>query len=75
MKNSISYKDCLIQGESFQREKNGTWIPQYNLMRRESGNGVTGFRLYQYQFNESFPTESEADEYALQKAKKWIDKN
>jgi hypothetical protein len=75
MKNPISYKNCLIEGESFQREKNGTWIPQYNLMRREGGNGGTGNPSHRYQFNESFPTESEADEYALQKAKEWIDKN
>jgi hypothetical protein len=75
MGNGISYKDCLIQGESFQRERNGTWIPQYTLTRQKSGNGGTGFPSHQYQFNEAFPTESEADEYALQRAKEWIDKN
>ena len=27
MKSSISYKNCLIRGESFQREKNGSGFP------------------------------------------------
>lgn len=75
MRSSIPYKDCLIHGESFQRVKNGTWIPQYALIRHETGNKENAFPSYQYQFNEAFPTESEADEYALQKAKEWIDKN
>ncbi len=75
MKNSISYKNCHIRGESFQREKNGTWIPQYTLMRHETGSKGKEFPSSQYQFNEAFPTESEADEYALQKAREWIDSN
>lgn len=75
MKNSISYKNCLIQGESFQREKNGTWVPQYTVIRQETGTKGTDFPSHQYQFNEAFPTESEADEYALQRAKEWIDRN
>ena len=75
MKDGISYKNCLIQGESFQREKNGTWVPQYALTRQEAGTKGNNFPSYQYQFNEAFPTESEADEYALQKAKEWIDRN
>ncbi len=77
MKNSISYKNCHIRGESFQREKNGTWIPQYTLTRPETESTGKGcdFPSQQYQFNEAFPTESEADEYALQKAREWIDSN
>ncbi len=75
MKNNIPYKNCLIQGESFQREKNGAWVPQYTLTRYETGSKANYFPSHQYQFNEAFPTESEADEYALQKAKEWIDRN
>lgn len=71
----IPYKNCVIRGESFQREKNGTWIPQYTLMRQESGNKKNDFPSQQYQLNEVFPTESEADEYAMQRAKEWIDRN
>jgi hypothetical protein len=69
MKNGISYKDCLICCESFQREKNGTWLPQYILTRQETGTKGNDFPSCQYQFNEAFPTESEADEYALRLAK------
>jgi hypothetical protein len=74
-KNSISYKNWLVCGESFQREKNGTWVPQYTLIRHETGNKGNDFPSYQYQFNEAFRTESEAEEYALQRAKEWIDRN
>jgi hypothetical protein len=72
MKSSISYKSCLIRGESFQREKNGTWIPQYTLTRQDKGNE---FPSHQYQLNEIFLTEGEADDFAVQKAMEWIDKN
>jgi len=75
MKSSISYKNCLIRGESFQREKNGKWVPQYTLTRHETGNKRTRFPSQQYQLNEIFPTEDEADDFALQKAMEWIDKN
>jgi hypothetical protein len=75
MKSSISYKNCLIRGESFQREKHGTWIPQYSLVRHKTGSKGHDFPSYQYQFEEAFPTEGEADTYAQQKAKEWIDKN
>jgi hypothetical protein len=75
MKDGTSYKDCLICGESFQREKNGGWVPQYTLTRQEAGTEGNNFPSHQYQFNEAFPTESEADEYALRRAKEWIDKN
>jgi hypothetical protein len=75
MKIGIPYKNCVIRGESFQREKNGAWIPQYKLTRQEIGDKENDFPSQQYQFNESFPTENEADEYAVQKAKEWIDRN
>ncbi len=75
MKDGISYRNYLIRGESFQREKNGTWVPQYTLTRQGTGSKENGFPSYQYQFNEAFPTESEADDYALQRAREWIDAN
>ncbi|MGH7826339.1 MAG: hypothetical protein ACREQ7_14335 [Candidatus Binatia bacterium] len=75
MKSSILYKNCLIRGESFQREKNGTWIPQYVWTRQSGTNTGTHFPSQQYQLNETFPTEDEADDFALQKAMEWIDKN
>ena len=75
MKDGIAYKNCLIRGESFQREKNGTWIPQYCLVRHETGSKGHNFPSYQYQFEEAFPTESEADEYALRRAREWVDRN
>ena len=75
MKSSISYKNCLIRSESFQREKNGKWIPQYALTRQNTGSKGKVFPSQQYQLNEAFPTENEADDFALQKAMEWIDKN
>jgi len=73
MKDKIAYKNCLIRGESFQREKNGAWVPQYTLTRQETGSKENAFPSYQ--FNEAFPTESEADEYALRRAREWVDSN
>jgi hypothetical protein len=75
MKSGISYKNCLIRGESFQRERNGKWIPQYSLTRQNTGNSGNQFPSQQYQLNEAFTTEDEADDYALQRAREWIDKN
>ncbi|OGQ83594.1 MAG: hypothetical protein A3F90_09515 [Deltaproteobacteria bacterium RIFCSPLOWO2_12_FULL_60_19] len=75
MKNGISYKNRLIRAESFQREKNGTWVAQYTVVRQEGGGQGTGFPSSQYQFNEAFPTESEADAYAVGRAMEWVDVN
>ena len=75
MKSSIAYQNCLIRGESFQREKNGKWIPQYSLKRQETKSRVSDFLSRQAQLNKAFPTEDAADDFALQEAMKWIDKN
>ena len=75
MKSSISYKSCLIRGESFQRKKDGKWVPQYTLRRQDTKNQVSDFLSHQAQLVKTFPTESAADDFALQEAMKWIDKN
>jgi hypothetical protein len=68
------YKNFLIHSESFQREKNGAWVPQYTVRRRDAATEKIDFPSHQYQFNHSYPTEREADEFAVQKARDWIDK-
>jgi hypothetical protein len=68
MKSNIPYKNFLICGESFQREKNGTWIPQYTLTRRNTGNSGNHFPSQQYQLNEAFATEDEADKFCPAKS-------
>ena len=75
MKPSVFHRDYLIQGESFQREKNGSWIPQYVWKRFEADGKteVSTFSTDQYQLHVAFATELEADEYALRMAKEWID--
>ena len=75
MKSSISYKSCLIRGESFQRKKDGKWVPQYTLRRQDTKNQVSDFLSHQAQLDKTFPTESAADDFTLQEAMKWIDKN
>ncbi len=75
MKSSIAYKNCLIRGESFQREKNGKWIAQYNCTRQNNGHKGHDFPSQQFQLSEVFPTEYEADDFALKKAMEWIDTN
>jgi hypothetical protein len=75
MKSSISYQNCLIRGESFQLEKNGKWVPQYTLRSQESKDKLRDFLSHRAQLDKTFPTESAADDFALQGAMKWIDKN
>jgi hypothetical protein len=75
LKSGISYKNCLICGESFQREKNGQWIPQYTLIRQNTGVERKDFPSQQYQLNKAFATEDEADNFALQTAMQWVDRN
>ena len=75
MRKRIAYRDHLILGESFQRMEYGSWVAQYTLVRRETRGMRTDFPLHQYQFNAIFRTKSEADAYALRRAKEWIDKN
>jgi len=75
MKSSISYKNCLIRGESFQREKDGKWIPQYTLKREGTKNMRSDFLSHQAKLDKTFPSENAADDFALQEAMKWIDKN
>ena len=75
MKKRISYRDHLILGESFQRMEYGSWVAQYTLVRRVTRARRNDFPPHQYQFNAIFRTKNEADKYAVQRAKEWIDKN
>ena len=75
MKKRIFYGDHLIFGESFQRMEYGSWVAQYTLVRREGPGKGKDYPSHQYQFNAIFRTKNEADKYALQRAKEWIDKN
>lgn len=71
--NTLLYKNYLIGCESFQREKHGSWIPQYTIIRQVTE--PNDFPSHQYQFSHTLPTKNEADRYAAQKAQEWIDKN
>jgi hypothetical protein len=73
MNTSISYKRYSINGESFQREKHGSWVPQYTITREATESN--DFPSHQYQFSHTFSTKNEADCFAVQKAQEWIDKN
>jgi hypothetical protein len=72
---AMIYKDYLIRGESFQREENGTWVPQYTVIRQDAAIEAKEYPSHQYQFNQAYCTEREANEFAVQKARDWIDKN
>ncbi len=69
-----TYKNYIIRSESFQREKNGVWIPQYTVTHREAASRKIDFPSHQYQFNQGYTTEHEADEFAVLMAQTWIDK-
>lgn len=75
MKTSVSYKNWLIRSGSFRLERKGPWIPQYTLTRQGAQNSESDVATYHAQPDTSFWSENEADEYALQDAMHWIDKN
>jgi hypothetical protein len=75
MRASIAYKNHVIICESFQRETPGLWVPQYHTTRQKLGSAGNDFPIQQYQLHEAFPTQDGADDFALQKAMDWIDKN
>jgi hypothetical protein len=69
--NNVSYKDYFIGCESFQREKHGSWVPQYTITRQVTESN--DFPSHQYQFSHTFDTKNDADCFATQKAQDWID--
>ncbi|HMA81458.1 MAG TPA: hypothetical protein VKR81_11230 [Candidatus Binatia bacterium] len=75
MKNSISYKNCLIRGESFQLAQSSGWIPRYTLTRQDAMNKWNGAPSHYDRLDQVFWTENEADKFALQDAMRWIDQN
>jgi hypothetical protein len=75
MKRDTSYKDYVIRSESFQREKNGAWMPQYTVTHQDAATQKIEFPSHQYQFNHAYSTEREADEFAVLMAQTWIDEH
>jgi hypothetical protein len=75
MKSSISYKNCLIRGESFQLTQSSGWIPRYTLTRQDARNKWNSTPSHHDRLDQVFWTENEADKFALQDAMRWIDDN
>lgn len=75
MKSSISYKNCLIRSESFQLVQSSGWIPRYTLTLQGAKSNWKGALSHHDRLDKVFWTEHEADEFALQDAMQWIDKN
>ena len=61
-------------GGFLSREKNGAWVPQYTAVRQDAAMETKDYPSHQYQFHHACATELEADEFAAQKARDWIDK-
>jgi hypothetical protein len=74
MNQDTLYRNYRIHGESFQRESNGSWVPQYTVSRQDAATEKIAFPSHQYQFNHTYGTEREADDFALQMARAWVDK-
>ncbi len=75
MKNSISYKNCLIRGDSFQLAQSCGWIPRYTLTRSDFRNQWNTNPSHHDRLDLVFRSENEADNFALQDAMRWIDEN
>jgi hypothetical protein len=75
MESSISYKNRLIRGESFQLPQSNSWIPRYTLMRGDDESKSDGSFTHHDRLDKVFWTKNEADVFALEAAMQWIDKN
>ena len=75
MKSVISYKNCLVRSESFQLGQSDSWIPRYTLTCQDNQSKWNGAPSHHDRLDKVFCTETEADEFALQDAMLWIDKN
>lgn len=73
MKYAISYKNYLIRGASFQPTKSSGWIPRYVLQRASPSAGADDVPLSHDRLDKAFGSKSEADDFAVQDAKNWID--
>lgn len=73
MKSDISYKNYLIRGESFQPTQSSGWIPRYVLQRANPNAGSGNSPFSHDRLDQAFGSESEADDFAVQDAKSWID--
>ena len=73
MKHEVSYKNYLIRGESFQPTQSSGWIPRYVLQRANFSNGADDSPLSHDRLDKAFGSRSEADDFAVQDAKNWID--
>ena len=62
-------------GESFQMDQSGSWIPRYTLTNQGNRTKWTEAPTHHDRLDKVFGTENEADEFALQDAMLWIDKN
>ena len=75
MKSIISYKNCLIRGESFQLTQSSSWIPRYTLTLQDANSNPKRALSHHDRLDKVFRTENEADEFALPDAMRWIDQN
>ena len=71
MEHDISYKNYVIRGESFQPTQSSGWIPRYVLQRANPSAGDSP--LSHDRLDNAFGSKSEADDFAVQDAKNWID--
>ena len=74
MESSISYKNCLIRGESFQLPQSDSWIPRYTLMRENDVSESDGSLTHHDRLDKVFWTKNDADAFALKDAMQWLDK-
>ena len=73
MKHDISYKNYLIRGESFQPAQSSGWIPRYVLQHANLSADADPSPVRHDRLDKAFGSETEADKFAVQDAKSWID--
>ena len=73
MKRDLSYKNCLINSESFQLGQSGSWIPRYALTRLNGDGASHDTPSHRDRLDIVYGTEGEADAFALHDAMQWVD--
>ena len=70
---AVRYKNYLIVPVPFQRIRNGPWFPEARLTMYRGGT-IIKFPVRASPVR-SFKTQNEANQYIVEQAKLWIDKN
>ena len=66
----LTYKHHLVRACSYQRERTGPWLAEARVFWNAGAGISCELKL---EWEQTFPTQAVADDYAVEAAKQWID--